>query len=622
MQVVVIELFAGIMPASAALHKLGVQVMSYFSETANDPLELVAKHWPNAISLGDVKSLTKETLLAIVQRHPGALVWLTGGVPCKDVSSLNAFKDGAEERQSSLYRHAALIKDYLLSIADNLVFTFECTRMADADRAIFSEAFGVDPVEVDNIHFSPLSRPRWWWIGGKHIDWQESLLQRSNGVLQIVPKRPRDSWEQCLLPGYSPCSTLDLAGQFIEKDFAFKCLTTRMARRSPGASSRGLATASASTKEAWRADGWAQPPYQYARSNLVQASQGEPRRLLPCEEELLMGYPRDFTSKLLDLDKKNMQLMRNRRHTLLGNAWSLHVSVFLAENVVLPFLPAPIAAGDSRQFSLDVDAFSNAREQCPYVLDLRQRRSSIPGSLPPDWIERNAYTAGSLAEQVQARKHTTVHLDKNAAVSQDGLKVGPIASLPKGLPPDVHFIAGCAAQSPLDAVQEVPDDFNFAMDKSLELGSAADAWRQVKFDLLVSLAGSSSTLEAFWDSRMSVNSRHVAPKVKPQRVDIIAHSFLWPDTQLPEMLAEGAKPLFSQESTGVFRERCTEPTISEADFFEGSRQYMRSLLLRPPPSAEQKEVVWTLSEKERKIETLFGYFTFQEMNEKYGPGIM
>ena len=38
--VVIIELFAGILPATAALQKHNVDAVTYFSEIANDPLEI------------------------------------------------------------------------------------------------------------------------------------------------------------------------------------------------------------------------------------------------------------------------------------------------------------------------------------------------------------------------------------------------------------------------------------------------------------------------------------------------------------------------------------------------------------------------------------------------------
>ena len=147
-QVVIIELFAGIMPATAALHKLGVHSITYFSETANDPLELLATHWPNAVPIGDIEFLTEEYLTAIAQRHPGALFWITGGVPREDVSSVNQFKWSEQGHQTRAYKLAAEIKTFLSSLVENLVFIFEGTRMDDFDKDIFSEAFGVKPIEI------------------------------------------------------------------------------------------------------------------------------------------------------------------------------------------------------------------------------------------------------------------------------------------------------------------------------------------------------------------------------------------------------------------------------------------------------------------------------------------
>ena len=60
-KVVIIELFGGILPATLALHQCDVESVTYFSEIANDPLELVQARWPSAIPLGDIRSLDKNT---------------------------------------------------------------------------------------------------------------------------------------------------------------------------------------------------------------------------------------------------------------------------------------------------------------------------------------------------------------------------------------------------------------------------------------------------------------------------------------------------------------------------------------------------------------------------------
>ena len=134
-QVVVIELFAGLMPATAALQKLGVHSITYYAEVASDPLELAAIHWPNAIPIGDIRLLDQVVLGNIAQKHVGALFWITGGIPCKDVSVLNRFRTGAAGRHTSLYLLAADILKFFATLVPDLAFTFECTRMEDDNRS-------------------------------------------------------------------------------------------------------------------------------------------------------------------------------------------------------------------------------------------------------------------------------------------------------------------------------------------------------------------------------------------------------------------------------------------------------------------------------------------------------
>ena len=195
------------MPATAALHKLGVHSITYFSETANDPLELAAIHWPNAIPIGDIEFLTEELLTAIAQRHPGALFWITGGVPCTDAPSQSLIEEGANSKQMRMCKLAARTKTFMSSLVSNLAFTFECKRMDAVHQNIFSEEFGVEPFEIDNDAFSPMKRPRWWWVGGTPCQWKEARFEQSANpsVMKVHPIATPVALETCLLPGYWPC---------------------------------------------------------------------------------------------------------------------------------------------------------------------------------------------------------------------------------------------------------------------------------------------------------------------------------------------------------------------------------------------------------------------------------
>ena len=192
-----------------------------------------------------------------------------------------------------------------------------------------------------------------------------------------------------------------------------------------------------------------------------------------------MGYPTNYTACLTTADKKDVVTMRNRRHTLLGNSWSLHVIIFLMQVLIIPHIAARRVNGNSAAYAVDPSAFEWGREHCPYIHDIMRRNLVVPAALPPDWAEQHAHEASSLAEQVQSRRHTSYHLDRAV------IGGGPIAALPKGLPPDVHFHAGSEVESPLDVTAAVPDDMDFALRKVFELGAKADAWREAQLKSMV-----------------------------------------------------------------------------------------------------------------------------------------
>ena len=129
-----------------------------------------------------------------------------------------------------MYTLASDILVFHQSICDNLAFTFECRRLAAEDQQVFSKAFKVDPVEIDNRGFAPLSRRRLWWIGGKKPQWPETGQHRTSktGAQMIRPGEEPVAWKQCLLPGYTPCTCDEKTGQPL-----FRCLAPKMATEGP-----------------------------------------------------------------------------------------------------------------------------------------------------------------------------------------------------------------------------------------------------------------------------------------------------------------------------------------------------------------------------------------------------
>jgi hypothetical protein len=159
---VVIGLLGGVLPATAALKASGVSSVTFFSEIANDPLEVVSAHWPDDIPIGDMGSLDVCWFDRVVSEFPDSLFRLAGSIPCRDASRC-------------VHELVAKFLHHIMKLTDKVVFTFECKRMDDGDRLFLSSAFGVEPIELNNRGWSPLSRPRWWGLGGRKLLWPQEL---------------------------------------------------------------------------------------------------------------------------------------------------------------------------------------------------------------------------------------------------------------------------------------------------------------------------------------------------------------------------------------------------------------------------------------------------------------
>ena len=564
-QVLLIELFGGIFPASMALKSMNVSAETFFCEFANDPLEVASVLWPEARSLGDVHDLQMEDLARKIRGCPGALVWLTG----------------ACGNHSGRHTKAKEVLDFIKSVTSNYVFTFECTRMDDADRAAFDDAFGAEPIEINNRGFAPMSRPRWWWIGGRPGRWPKNVeTKRQGGVLHVRPPQQLVSWDQCILPGYRPCSL-----ESGNSEVCFRSWTTRQKRHGS----------------------------QFEDANMVVDDVGRKRRLLPCEEEKFMGYPADYTAVLKKADNELADEYANRRHNLLGTSWSLFVTVFIASIFVLPNV-AKAEPTFSPFYMEDEEAFSWGLSNCPYIHDRASRDLQTDINLPPDWAEMNAHGVGGLAEKVQGRKHGPYHLRKPVA------PLGPVSSLPKCLPPEVHFRAGCQASSPMEGDIHVPDDLDFAIRTTIGLGGKADAWRRNQMKMLKLWFRQAQTVKEVWSPFKSKVAEQVAPGVEPFRFDLLGHSIKWPDLSLPAMVAAGAAPLGRQEHTGVFRSKVTEASLGSEEFNNDCAGYMQEMLARPPPRGDQVQMVFELSAKEQEAGLLSEWRTAEEMDAKFGSG--
>ncbi len=163
---VLVELFAGLLPLACAAEKLGLQVeAAFYSEVDADALLVAATSVPDAKCLGPVESIVSEVVEDTVAAHPDAVICIGARPPCTDTTLLKRKRSGAAGVQSSLRSEYARVVQLLQAAVppDRVVGILECTRMPDADRVQYNTIHGNQPFEVCSRWFAAITRPRWWW---------------------------------------------------------------------------------------------------------------------------------------------------------------------------------------------------------------------------------------------------------------------------------------------------------------------------------------------------------------------------------------------------------------------------------------------------------------------------
>jgi DNA (cytosine-5)-methyltransferase 1 len=91
-----LDLFSGIGGFAIGFQNAGFRTIA-FAETDPDASLVLRHHWPDVPNLGDVKLITKKSLLSLGASHACPLV-VTGGVPCQPASALGHMRGAADDR--------------------------------------------------------------------------------------------------------------------------------------------------------------------------------------------------------------------------------------------------------------------------------------------------------------------------------------------------------------------------------------------------------------------------------------------------------------------------------------------------------------------------------------------
>ncbi len=169
-QITVLSLFDGISTGQLALQQLGLtNYLYYASEIHKHSMDVVKKHFPATVQLGDVTKLDASKL--------GPVDLLIGGSPCQGFSiagnGLNF-----EDPRSKLFFEFVRIKEQV----NPTYWMLENVKMPKSIEAVINKTLGVIPVEIDASRVSGQSRKRLFWTnlpikqpGNKFVRLQDVL---------------------------------------------------------------------------------------------------------------------------------------------------------------------------------------------------------------------------------------------------------------------------------------------------------------------------------------------------------------------------------------------------------------------------------------------------------------
>ena len=318
--VLTIGLFDGIGALRVATDSLGWHVQGHVSvEISQQAQRVVESRFPSTIAVQDVTEIDLAMVQSWARRFSQVgLVLIGAGPPCQGVSGLNAARKGAlKDARSNLFVHVSRIRQLVKTCfpwAQVRSLMESVSSMDWQDEQVMSEDFGSEPWQIDASGVSLARRPRLYWV-----DWE---LHPTDGATVSASQSWRHELlldatldeKKFLLPGWKKVGT-----------DPFPTFTTSRPRSSPGHKPAGLKHCEADAKLRWEKDLFRFPPYQYRSCFAVTNSRGELRVPSIEEREVIMGFPRDYTTHCLPKAKQGTLEHQDCRLSLIGKSWNVTV---------------------------------------------------------------------------------------------------------------------------------------------------------------------------------------------------------------------------------------------------------------------------------------------------------
>lgn len=185
----VLSLFDGISCGRIALDRANIPVDKYVAyEIEESAIRISKRNYPDIIHCGDVTE---------AKYKEGEFDLLIGGSPCQSLSSSNVWlKDG--EYGVTGTGASRLFWEYVrafLTIKPKWFFFENVASMRNVDKAIITEALGVEPIKIDSQMLSAQKRNRLYWT---NIPFDQITERLVNTTMQdILEDKVNDKYHLC-----------------------------------------------------------------------------------------------------------------------------------------------------------------------------------------------------------------------------------------------------------------------------------------------------------------------------------------------------------------------------------------------------------------------------------------
>lgn len=170
----VLSLFDGISCGYEALKRANIKIDKYFaSEIDKYAIQVAMKNHPDILQLGDVKGLDTATLPKIDL--------LIGGSPCQDLSIAKQNRKGLDGERSGLFWEYVRI---LEEVKPKYFLLENVASMSKEDKAIITEALGVEPILINSFLVSAQNRRRFYWTNILNVTQPENKHIQLRDVLE------------------------------------------------------------------------------------------------------------------------------------------------------------------------------------------------------------------------------------------------------------------------------------------------------------------------------------------------------------------------------------------------------------------------------------------------------